>query len=378
MTSGSSAYQGGLDAYIVKLGAYAVPSAGFISPRNAIEFATFGDNVTTAFGGDWGDTIAVAQRKSTGDTYMVAKDFYGSLYARVFFANTQTWSNWYGPVASISGMPALAVNETTGIAYVVVRGTLGAQGEVQYYWASLNPGTGFGPSPFASKLAGGGLFSTDPAMTSCADGNIYVVGKGWSAGVEEQPLWMVRIASDGTPSSTWFGGGGLLKGKPSLTCGTDNVAYLAARDKTDNTWAARISGDSWLNWPATLNPWLSTGGAFLTQDPKLAASGDGNLFLVAAIQGGYITYTPLAQGDTQTIAWIPGGTSGFVDNYSPAGVSGDLFVAGRKANTNPAEPIGDQFFWWRSSNAATLGNGVWDRVFVRGLNTTSPPEATPR
>ncbi|MCC6588579.1 MAG: SBBP repeat-containing protein [Bryobacterales bacterium] len=384
-TTIGSALQGGADAFVVKLGPYAVPTAAFISPGNAIEFGTFGDKPIDTLGGNWGDAIAVAQRKSTGDTYIVAKDAFGSLYARVFFASTQSWGAWYGPAASISGTPAIAVNEISGVAYVVVRGLPGPQGEVLYYWASLNPNTGFGPAPFASKLAGGGLFSTDPAMASCADGNTYVVGKGWAAGIEEQPLWMVRINSSGTPGGTWISGGGLLKGKPSLTCGTDvdpgtsfNYVYLAARDKTNNTWASRILGDSWVNWPATGNPWLSTGGAFLTQDPKLAASGDGKLFLVAAIQGGLIMYTPLPQGSTQSIAWVHDGTAGFVDNYSPAGVSGDLFVAGRKTNTNPAEPIGDQFFWWRSSNAATFGNGVWDRVFVRGLNTTSPLEATPK
>lgn len=105
--SGGTTNQGATDAFVLKIGSYQVPAAAFISKRNGvIEVTNFGDDPYSnaalyRLGGDWGDSVAVAQRKSTGDIYVVAKDFFdgsgrGTLYARVFRADTQTW---------VTGMP---------------------------------------------------------------------------------------------------------------------------------------------------------------------------------------------------------------------------------------------------------------------------------
>jgi hypothetical protein len=54
-------------------------------------------------------------------------------------------------------------------------------------------------------------------------------------------------------------------GKPSVSCGGDNAAYVSARDNFISNWVARVSGNSWKGW--------FNGGAVTSIDTRIVALG---------------------------------------------------------------------------------------------------------
>ena len=109
------------------------------------------------------------------------------------------------------------------------------------------------------------VFSTDPVLTACGDGSLYVVGKD-----NYNVLWSGHYIP-GTGFQGFVLGGGVVQGKPSVSCGSDNTAYISARDNYNSSWVARVSGNTWTGW--------FNGGAVTNIDTRIAALG-GSLAIV--------------------------------------------------------------------------------------------------
>ena len=175
---------------------------------------------------------------------------------------------------------------------------------------SYKPGTGFG-----AWNALYGIFATDPAVTSCADGSVYLVGKdSWNS------LWSGRYIP-GTGFQGFVFGGGVIKGKPSITCGSDNAVYVVAKDNWDSHWMARVSGNTWTGW--------YYGGAISSVDPKIAALG-GSVAVVILGPTGVVWRTTFTEGTGN--GWQPWtSVGGVLQDIAPAAVNGELYFIGRAA-----------------------------------------------
>jgi hypothetical protein len=152
----------------------------------------------------------------------------------------------------------------------------------------------------------------------------------------------------------WQWGQGVIKGKPSITCGTDNVIYVAARDNWDALWMARVQGNTWLGW--------SFGGGVMSTDPQAVASGTGTVYsLVRDTWGGiwYRGYTEGTASGWQTWTF----TNGALLTGSPAASAGEFYVTGRDANND--------LWWYRAT-----GN-QWTNIGNRGV-AAGPLSAAPR
>jgi hypothetical protein len=142
----------------------------------------------------------------------------------------------------------------------------------------------------------------------------------------------------------WRWGQGIVKGKPSVTCGSDSVAYVAARDNWDSLWLARVQGNSWLGW--------SYGGGIMSADPQVAAAGNRTVYAVIQDIAGGVWYRGYTEGTAN--GWQGWEfTNGVLQTGSPAAVSGELYVVGRDWN--------NALWWYRATGSQ------WTHIGSRGI-----------
>jgi hypothetical protein len=190
-------------------------SAVFRSSNGGIQLLREGSMSPYAGGGVFAGEAAIGRRMD-GDSLVVARDAYNSLWANVFRAKTRTWDSWTFGGGLVQGTPAVAVVGAT--AYIAARDAWNS-----YWMTSYTPGVGFGPWTYLA-----GVFSTDPVMCAAPNGSLYVIGKdNWNS------LWSGRYVP-GTGFTSWVWGMGIVKGKPSVACGADGAAYVAVRDNWDS------------------------------------------------------------------------------------------------------------------------------------------------
>jgi hypothetical protein len=189
-------------------------------------------------------------------------------------------------------------------------------------------------SGFGAWIHLAGVFSTDPVVTACADGSIYVIGKdNWNA------LWSGHYLP-GVGFQGWFMGGGVVKGKPSATCGKDNAVYVAVDDNWNSNWVARLVGNTWTGW--------FHGGAVTSIEPRIAELG-GSIAVVILDGGGSVWTATFTEGTgNQWPPWVHVG--GVLQDVAAAGSGGQLCLAGRAPN-------GDLWWWLQTGNQWTwIGN----------------------
>ncbi len=215
----------------------------------------------------------------------------------------------------IQGVPSIAVAGTTG--WIASRDAYNS-----YWLLSYTPGAGFGAWTHLN-----GVFATDPVITACGDGSLYLIGKdNYSA------LWSGHYIP-GTGFQGFVLGGGVVQGKPSVSCGSDNGAYIAVRDNYDSSWVARVSGNAWTGW--------FNGGAVTNIDTRIAALG-GSLAIVILDATGATYRTTFTEGTVN--GWQPWtSVGGVLADIAPAGVGGELFFVGR----TPA----DDLWWWQQAGS---------------------------
>ncbi len=196
----------------------------------------------------------------------------------------------------------------------------------------------------------GGIFATDPVITTAADGTVYVVGKdNWNS------VWVGRYKAGSFLG--WNFLGGIIQGKPSVTAGSDDAAYIAVRDDWNSAWMAVVESTG------ILRNWYYGGGIF-GSDPQVAAPMDGS---------GTVRVTAL---DTFGSPW--GGR--FAE--SPTGWQGSWeFAGGMVQDLSLAADLGNEFFagrdganqlWWYNALS-----GEWSLVGFPGL-AAGPLAAAPR
>src|SRR5215831_8125527 len=81
--------------------------------------------------------------------------------------------------------------------------------------------------------------------------------------------------------------GAVVSGKPAVTVGTDDAAYIAVRDPFNSMWMGRQSGLTFQGW--------QPGGGVLATDPQVAAAG-GNIYAAALSASGAVWYNVFVQG----------------------------------------------------------------------------------
>ena len=111
---------------------------------------------------------------------------------------SSSWTNW-----SFAGgyHPGRTVNSGRyqRKAWIASRDTYNS-----YWLVSYTNGGGFG-----SWIPLLGIFSTDPLITSCSDGSLYLIGKD-----NYNSLWSGHYVPGGAGFQGWQFGGGIIKGKP--------------------------------------------------------------------------------------------------------------------------------------------------------------------
>jgi hypothetical protein len=312
------------------------PSAVFRNSSGSIVFNAYGSPSFANGGGVFASDPSGAQSFG-GDTYAVARDTWGSLWANVYNATTGSWGSWSFGGGVTVGTPVIAL-ATNNTAYICARDAYNS-----YWLVSYTPAGGFGAWTYLA-----GVFSTDPVMAAAPDGSVYIIGKD-----TYNSLWSGRYVP-GTGFQGWLYGAGIVKGKPSVSVGTDGVAYVAVRDNFDALWMARVQGDTWLGW--------SFGGGVLSADPRIAAPANGTVYAAVRDSGGGVWYRGYLEGSAGGWQnWTL--TGGVLQELSAGGAAGVLYIAGREANGN--------LWWFRSAGSlwTPLGNGG---------AAAGPPAASPR
>jgi hypothetical protein len=341
------------DGFLAKYEPYATPVAAFARSPQGINHMNLGDLTSVGAGGAFSSQPAVAQAPN-GDTYVAARSNFNDLWVNRFVAATQSWSGWRstGVVMAAGSIPSIAISEFGGVVtpYVATRDPFS-----NYYLTRLNAAGDF---VSRTDLQAAGL-ATDPVTTACPDGNVYVVGRDQFLG-----SWSRRINPAGV-LQPWVFGGGVIPGKPDITCGTDNFVYFAARDQFTNVWVTRIQNETWVNGTS----WLNTQASGFDTDPRIVRSGDGRLYLVARDFWSGMWFRRFQEGATGFEAWTYTGFN--VENFGTAASSGDLFLVGR---------VGGSIYWGHLGTASGNATGWGFTRESPGLGTisTSAPEAAPR
>ncbi|MBL8296066.1 MAG: hypothetical protein JNN08_29760, partial [Bryobacterales bacterium] len=365
-------FSGSSDGFVTKFGPYAggVKAAALANP-NGIAIANLGDNQWIERSGAFASTPGIFQA-ANGDVYVAARAINNSLWSNVFRAATQAWDSWrYLGQEGLQGKPSVSAStlNNTLTVYMVVRDATS-----NYYLVSLNAN---GEKTGEQNLQAA-YMSTDPVTAACPDGNVYVVGKDWWNG-----LWSRRI-NPNTGLGPWIFGGGIVQGRVDISCGSDSIVYVMARDWGGNTpvvnappnspsylggtWLARIQGESFL-------PWIFTQG-LIDQDPRILRTGTGNFYIVVSNAGG-LYYNRIQEG-VNTLQFNPWVNTGFVvADYAAAASGGDLFLVGRQELVNKTVYVGHE----TARGLATANSSGWGWARSSpdlGGRTISPLEAAPR
>jgi len=329
-------YHGNTDAFVAKVSS-AAPTAAFRDTNTSIRLLTRYDSPQLYYGAGLFASDPAAAQTAQGDTVVVARDNWGSLWANVFTASTQTWGTWAFGAGITKGVPAVAV-AGDGKAYIAARDNWNS-----YWLVSYTPGGSFGGWEYLA-----GIFSTDPVMAACPDGSLYIIGKdNWNS------LWSGRYVP-GTGFGGWQWGQGIVQGKPSVACGSDNVAYVAVRDNLGSLWLPRVQGNSWLGW--------INGDGAMSRDPQAVAAGDGIVYVVLRDPWGVVWYRGYREGSSG--GWLPWVmTGGVLQDFAAAGELGEVYIAGRSPS--------NELWWYR------LVTNQWTYAGYGGV-AAGPLAAAPR
>ncbi len=269
-------------------------------------------------GGVFASDPAVAQDLS-GNTFVAARDSSNAIWTNVFNPGTSTWAGWQLGGGATAGVPAIAV-APNGTAWIAARDAFGS-----YWLVSYTAGVGYG-----AWVPLGGFFNTDPVITACGDGSVYVAGL---SGVSNFAAVYTGRYLPGSGFQNWAFDGGGVAGKISTACGKDNAVYLVARDSSNSSWIGRVSGN-------TLNGWFN-GGAQTTSDPRIAALG-GSLAVVILDAGGAVWRNTFTEGSANGWqSWT--GVGGGLSDISPVALNGELFFIGKAPNND--------LWWWRQTGS---------------------------
>jgi len=332
-----SIYNGGdFDAFVAKISS-AAPTAVFRDSNTSMRLLTRYDSPQLYYGAGLFASDPAAAQTARGDTVIVARDNWGSLWASAFTAATQSWGTWAFGAGITQGVPAVAV-AGDGKAYIAARDNWNS-----YWLVSYTPGASFGNWEYLA-----GIFSTDPVVAACPDGSLYIIGKdNWNS------LWGGRYVP-GSGFSGWQWGQGIVKGKPSVACGSDNVAYVVVRDDWDSMWLARMQGNSWLGW--------SYGGGIMSGDPQAVAARNGTIYAVLRDPWAVLWYRGYQEGSSGGwLSWVM--TGGVLQDFAAAGELGEVYIAGRS--------LSNELWWYR------LATNQWTYAGYGGV-AAGPPAAAPR
>ncbi len=328
---------GGYSAFVAKI-ADNVPVAGFRSSDGSVRLFSYVNSIMRSAGGYVTSDVGTAQLRS-GDTYVVARTPVNEMWLNIFQNDTQSWKGWVWGGGLLQGNPAVAAMADGG-AYVVVRDSVNACWIKRYL-----PSTGF-----QGWISLGGALGADPSAAAAADGTVYIAATD-AAGV----VWVGRyLAGSGFLGWAYGGRPGSIAatGKPAITVGSDQAAYVATRASDNTLWVARVQGGVWGAW--------SSGASSLQMDPGLAA-GAGLIYVLVNSSTGPLAVRPLAEGAGGE--WqSPISTGGYVQDGAIAAAHGRFFIAGRDS--------GGSIWWYESGSASWTFYGY--AGYVAGALTAAP------
>ena len=301
-----------------------VPVVVFRDTAGSIRLSSYPASTISNSGGAFASDPSAAQDPS-GNTFVTARDKNNSIWVNIYNPNNSTWSGWQFGGGIIQGVPSIAVDASE-------TGWIASRDTYNSYWLVSYREGNFGT--WKSLL---GTFSTDPVVTACGDGSIYLIGKD-----TYNSLWSGHYIP-GKGFQGWQFGGGIVKGKPAATCGGDNAVYVVAEGESKSNWMARVAGDTWTGWFP---------GALTSAAPQIAALGDGSEAVVVQDSTNVVwraTYTEGAANGWQP----PAEVGGILQNLAPAGVRGQLYVAGKSPN--------GELWWWQQNGSQ------WTRIGNNGV-----------
>lgn len=299
------------------------PEASFRDPAGGIHLSSYAISALANGGGVFSSDPTSAE-DPWGKTVVTARDGFNSIWANVYNPASATWNGWVFGGGIIQGVPSIAV-DTSGTGWIASRDNYNS------YWLVMYTPTG----GFGSWVPLLGIFASDPVVSACGDGSIYLIGKD-----NFNSLWSGHYIP-GTGFQGWHFGGGIITGKPAATCGGDNAVYVAAEDNYNSNWIARVAGNTWTGW--------FFGGAITSVTPRIAALGNGSEAVVILDATGVVWRTTFTEGaGNGWQPWVQVG--GILQDVAPAGLSGELYLAGKAPN-------GDLWWWQQTSNQWTrIGN----------------------
>jgi len=328
-----SSNAGGYSAIVARL-TDNVPTAGFRASDGSVRLFSYADARQRNAGGYIASDVAVAQN-AAGDTYVAVRTSANQIWLNLFRNDLESWNGWAYGGAPLVGNPAVVASSDGG-AFVIARDSS------QAYWINrYHPSTGF----TGGWRALGGAFSSDPVAAVAADGTIYIAGIDGSgvvwSGCYSPSAGFQGWASGGKP------GGVAAAGKPAITIGSDQAAYVGVRTTDNRLWAARVVSSSWGGW--------TQGASNLRTDPSLAA-GEGVIYFLLNTSTAPLAVRALgtgAGGGWQTAVSI----GGYLQDASLAAVYGRFYVVGRD--------WGGAVWWYES------GSNLW--IYYGFASTVASP-----
>jgi len=199
----------------------------FRAGANGLGLNLYGStSVSYSGGGAFVGTPAAASSGS-GKVFAIALADAGWLGATTYQNGSWTGWNYVSGGYGTANVPAITV-APSGIAYVVVR-----DGSGNAYWLNSVSSAG----TWSTWIGLGGIFSTDPTVAAAADGSIWIAGRAGSSPPDSTcpaggcgAIWVARYVPGG--AATFVSIQGTVRGKPHVTIGTDNAAYIVSVRRT--------------------------------------------------------------------------------------------------------------------------------------------------
>lgn len=275
-------------------------TVAFRDQYRAVVVGNLGSSTFSLGGGIFTSDPAAAQDPA-GNTYVVARDTFNSLWVGTLTAATQSWS-WRLITGTFQGKPAIAYANN----HVFVAG----RDRYSTYWIADVSANGVTWRWLA------GIFATDPAIVAAPDGTIYLVGKD-NFGSFWAGHFTPAAGQNAAQFGSWQFGGGIFTGAPSIAVASNGEAHIVGRDSGGTLWTNRFQGNSWTGW--------TWGQGVMSADPKLAAGDDGTVYVAIIDNYGAPWYRTFQQG-----SWGPWT---FVNrqilDVSVAAIGTNAFLTGR-------------------------------------------------